>query len=195
MLPLRPRKFHLTAVKSRLNVLTRLLVILYITLSAIYLYMSRDPSPPAWGFHRNPAPVHPIDHLIVAADRQWRTLLGREADSLENAAELYRRRRGRHPPPGFAEWHRFAKDRGALMIEELFDQIYHDVSPYWGIEPWEFRRQASGFTPRIIVRNHTAMPIGGTPAGWMEAWLDLLRTIEKYLPDLDMPLNGMDELA
>ncbi|KAA8641602.1 uncharacterized protein ATNIH1004_011738 [Aspergillus tanneri] len=53
MLPLRPRKFHLTAVKSRLNVLTRLLVILYITLSAIYLYMSRDPSPPAWGFHRN----------------------------------------------------------------------------------------------------------------------------------------------
>lgn len=184
------RKFQLT--RSRLNALAGLCVLLFIV-SGLYLYRFREPAPEEFDFHHHSAPVHPIDHLVNAANEQWRILLGRETKSLPNAAVQYRRSRGRHPPPGFAEWYAFAKDKDALIIEELFDQIYHDLSPYWGTEPQELRRQASGFEPRIIVRNQTVLPMGGTPAGWMGQWLGLLRTVEQYLPDLDMPLNGMDE--
>src|SRR6266576_2073678 len=50
---------------------------------------------------------HPIDELIAAAEADFGVVLAKEAKSLDVAAKAYRKRRGRHPPPGFEEWYNF----------------------------------------------------------------------------------------
>lgn len=134
---------------------------------------------------------HPINDLIINAHAQWRSLLEKEPLTLAAAADQYRSRRGRHPPPGFAEWFEFAKSRNAIIVEDFFDQIHHDLNPFWGIAPRELRRRTKGHEPRIEIRNHQAKTIGDGP--WSESWLSLVKSVENYLPDVDMPVNPMDE--
>ncbi|KAJ5909840.1 hypothetical protein N7504_004483 [Penicillium tannophilum] len=136
---------------------------------------------------------HPIDHLIRDADTKWADLRAKQVYNLTQVAEQYRQRRGRHPPPGFDKWYEFAKSKKAIFIEDLFDQLYDDVSPYWGLDPKEMRRQASGFDPRIVVRNHKLSSVGRTGVNWLEVWMDMMKDFVKFLPDMDIPLNGMDE--
>lgn len=68
---------------------------------------------------------HPIDTLIGTAEKTFQGLLKKETHNLKSAAAEYRRRRGRHPPPGFDVWYKFAKDNGAVMVEDFFDQIQY----------------------------------------------------------------------
>ncbi|RHZ52633.1 putative capsular associated protein [Aspergillus thermomutatus] len=136
---------------------------------------------------------HPIDQLILKADAEWRSLLAKEAKSFNAAADQYRRRRGRHPPPGFKEWFEFAQSNNAIIVEDFFDQIYDDLNPFWGLQPSEIRRQARSLTPRIAVRNHKATAVTETEALGLDSWLSLVQSIERYLPDLDLPFNLMDE--
>ena len=144
--------------------------------------------------HDDPEAVpHPIDGLIRDAEQQWTRLLAKESSVLADAAEQYRQRRGRHPPPGFDRWFAFAKEKNAVLIEDLFDQIYDDLSPYWALDPQQMRRQAAGWEPRIILRNHTLTSLGQTGVNWREVWMDMIATIQDFLPDMDIPLNGMDE--
>ncbi|KAJ5480382.1 hypothetical protein N7530_005891 [Penicillium desertorum] len=136
---------------------------------------------------------HPIDALIDTAETDLHELLGTQAHDLETAADQYRARRGRHPPPGFGEWYEFAKSKDSLIIEEFFDQIYHDLTPYWALEPKELRRQARSIPTRITIRNKTAILKTDEPRNWMDSWFDLVARLEDGLPDLDMPINVMDE--
>lgn len=134
---------------------------------------------------------HPVNDLITSANEHWRSLLQKETHTLAAAADQYRSRRGRHPPPGFAEWFEFAKSHDSIVVEEFFDQIHHDLNPFWGLEPREVRRRARGYEPRIEVRDHKAKLVGD--GVWTDTWLGLVKTVEKYLPDLNMPINQMDE--
>ncbi|RHZ68947.1 hypothetical protein CDV55_100844 [Aspergillus turcosus] len=127
------------------------------------------------------------------ADAEWRSLLANESKTFDAAADQYRRRRGRHPPPGFKQWFEFAQAKDAIIIEDLFDQIYDDLNPFWGLQPWEIRQQAQSLKPRIAVRNHKAKAVADDEPLWLASWLSLVRSIERYLPDLDMPFNPMDE--
>jgi hypothetical protein len=137
--------------------------------------------------------IHPIDTLIETAETEFQRLLEGESPDLASAADRYRARRGRHPPPGFAEWFEFAKTKNALVVEEFFDQIYHDLTPYWALDPRELRRQARSIPTRIVIRKHAAKVVTDEPRDWMETWLEMVRTLETRLPDLDMPINVMDE--
>ncbi|CAG7956508.1 unnamed protein product [Penicillium salamii] len=136
---------------------------------------------------------HPIDALMDTAETDLDELLTTESQDLATAAERYRARRGRHPPPGFAEWFEFAKDKDSLVIEDFFDQIYHDLTPYWALEPKELRRQAKSIPTRISIRNKKAILNTDEPRNWMDSWHDLVSKLEGRLPDLDMPINVMDE--
>lgn len=158
-------------------------------------YNRTDSPSPAQSQSQSPSPSgdHPIDQLIRNADAEWRSLLEKEAQTFEAATGEYRRRRGRHPPPGFKEWFEFARSMDALIIEDFFDRIYDDLNPFWGLQPNEIRRQAQSLKPRIAVRKHEATAITDHNALWLDSWLSLVRSIEKYLPDLDMPFNPMDE--
>jgi hypothetical protein len=143
--------------------------------------------------HDSNSMQHPIDWLIHDAQQEWKRLLLQQSHRLEDAARQYRQRRGRHPPPGFEQWFAFAQEIDAVIIEDLFDQIYDDISPYWSLEPHEMRRRASGWEPRIVLRDHNQTTVGTAGPGWLEGWTDLISTIEHLLPDMDIPVNGMDE--
>jgi len=134
---------------------------------------------------------HPIDVLIGGAEKTFEELLKKESHDLDSAAAAYRKRRGRHPPPGFNVWYSFARDSEAVMVEEFFDQIYHDLGPFWGVAPSVMRREAWDYEMAINIRNQTAT--AGSDWFWTQIWLDLMKTIEHMLPDMDLALNSMDE--
>ncbi|KAK3290128.1 uncharacterized protein B0H64DRAFT_421193 [Chaetomium fimeti] len=134
---------------------------------------------------------HPIDKLIKAAEIEFATTISRETQTLPDAAAAYRKRRGRHPPPGFDEWHKFAKERHAIIVEDFWDQIYHDLEPFWALKPAQIRRDAREFEMRIEVRDHKAST--GSGWFWTQIWLDMIQSIEHLLPDMDLALNAMDE--
>ena len=139
------------------------------------------------------AAAHPVDKLIHGAKQKWEQLLSKQVYHLADASREYRRRRGRNPPPGFDQWFFFAQEKEAVIIEDLFDQIYEDLSPYWGMDPKAIRRYAQNSHLRIILRNHTQISVGHTGVNWLETWMDMIGTIAERLPDVDIPLNGMDE--
>lgn len=152
---------------------------------------SRFREPPT-AYTLPPKADHPIDFLTLEADRKLDRLLSDETSNVHDAAEAYRQRRGRQPPPGFGAWHAFAQNKSALIIEDFFDRIYHDLNPFWGVPAKQIRDQANGFKPRISIRNHTTSQ-HGKPFIWIDLWEDLIGTIAEYLPDLDLPINMKDE--
>ncbi|EOA84657.1 glycosyltransferase family 90 protein [Exserohilum turcica Et28A] len=141
--------------------------------------------------------AHPIDKLIADANEEFDELISKRATNLKSAAEAYRKRRGRHPPPGFDAWFDFAQKHDAMIVEGMFDQIYRDLDPFWGVSARSMRDFASHHEDRISVRNRTASMTQkrdqGTAKDRMDAWLGLVKSIEGLLPDLDMALNIMDE--
>ncbi|KAL2019560.1 hypothetical protein VTK56DRAFT_9527 [Thermocarpiscus australiensis] len=134
---------------------------------------------------------HPIDYLIKAAEVEFAQKTASPAQSLADAAAAYRRRRGRHPPPGFDKWYEFAREKDALIVEDFWDQIYHDLEPFWAIKPARIRKDAWDFEMRIEIRDGKAST--GSDWFWTQKWLKMLQSIEHLLPDMDLALNAMDE--
>ncbi|KAK1569677.1 capsular associated protein [Colletotrichum navitas] len=145
-------------------------------------------SKPADGSFKKP---HPIDTLIKEAGETFDGLLKKESKTLTDAAKAYRERRGRHPPPGFDAWFQFAQDHRAVIVEDFFDQIYHDLRPFWGVEPARIRKEAAEWEMVIQVRKGRASR--ESDWFWTVHWTDMIKTIEHLLPDMDIPLNPMDE--
>ncbi len=129
--------------------------------------------------------------MIFDAQNKFAEFLRKETKTVEDAAQAYRKRRGRHPPPGFHEWFEFAQARGAVIVEEFFDQIHHDLEPFWGVEPALMRHESQSFEMTINVRNGTAT--SGSDWFWTEIWLKMIKNVEHLLPDMDIALNAMDE--
>jgi hypothetical protein len=134
---------------------------------------------------------------MADAERKFEALISGQTDDLESAAEAYRRRRGRHPPPHFDPWFDYARQHDTVIVEELFDQIYRDLRPFWGVPAKRMRAFAQHFEHHISVRNGTASMTEnqspGTPTDRMHAWLDMVKRLEGMLPDLDFAVNVMDE--
>jgi hypothetical protein len=139
---------------------------------------------------------HPIDKLIRDARLHHKMLLEKRSTTLEQAASRYRERRGRHPPPGFDAWFKFAQEHDAIIVEEYFDRIHHDIHPLWALDPRQMRRQTHTQPQLIRVRNGKSEYITDNPnrPPWIQNWWEMLVSkIEQYLPDLDMVVNVMDE--
>ncbi|KAK1777691.1 hypothetical protein QBC45DRAFT_183544 [Copromyces sp. CBS 386.78] len=134
---------------------------------------------------------HPIDARVRAAEKEFSDRLAKQTHTLADAAAAYRERRGRHPPPGFDKWWEFAKEKDAIIVEDFWDQIYHDLEPFWALKPARIRHDAYDFEMRISVRNGQAS--SGSNWFWTKIWLDLIKTIQHLVPDLDIALNAMDE--
>ncbi|KAI0452635.1 lipopolysaccharide-modifying protein [Xylaria acuta] len=154
--------------------------------------------------HATPPPAkvndgHPISGLIEDAYTRFSRLLGRRSWSLAHAASRYRELRGRHPPPGFDKWFEAAQNHDAIVVEEFFDRIHHDINPFWGADPHEMRRRARALPHAIRVRNgkiaHPADDDGPDPPrkDRLQLWEALVRDMLPHLPDLDIPLNLLDE--
>ncbi|KAI1171634.1 glycosyltransferase family 90 protein [Nemania sp. FL0916] len=137
------------------------------------------------------ADSHPIDELIRLAESNFKEVLAKESTTLAQAADAYRKRRGRHPPPGFDQWFQFAQENDAIVVEDFFDRIYHDLNPFWGLDPKVIRKEAWDFEMTINIRNHNAS--AQSDWFWTQIWLKMIKTIEHLLPDMDIALNAMDE--
>jgi len=143
---------------------------------------------------KRPAPkpaAHPIDNLIDAAEKKFNSLLAKQTRTIEDAAAVYRKRRGRHPPPGFDIWFEFAREKNAIIVDEFWDQIYHDLDPFWALPARQIRKGAMDFEMTINVRNGNAS--AQSDWFWTQIWLKLIKSIEHMLPDMDLALNAMDE--
>lgn len=138
-------------------------------------------------------PHHPIDDLLEQADQDYKNLLAKETHDVQAAVRAYESRRGRRPPPGFDLWFKFAKNHDAVIVEDFFDRIYHDLNPFWAIPALQIRQQANNFIHRISVRDGTAKQRSDIDRDWMFLWEDLVGSISEFLPDLDMAINEMDE--
>ncbi|KAG5926841.1 hypothetical protein E4U42_002919 [Claviceps africana] len=134
---------------------------------------------------------HPIDKLLYDAQHDFAALVSGEAKTIQEAAQAYRQRRGRHPPPHFDKWFEFAQSKNALIVESFFDQIYHDLEPFWGANSARMRHEASQFEMTINIRNGVAST--GSDWFWTQTWLNMTKTVQHLLPDMDLALNAMDE--
>lgn len=165
---------------------------------------SLDIAPPVAAKPEKPPPTHatrpgehPIDELIGRADVELVRLQQKEAHTLQDAARQYRERRGRQPPPGFDRWFSFAQNHSAVIVEEFFDRIYDDLNPFWGVEAKQMREQAITFEHQVKVRNgKVTVKSDDVKRPWMTLWQDMVASVFEgggWLPDLDMPINVMDE--
>lgn len=140
--------------------------------------------------------VHPIDQLITNAEKEFKRAASREATSLADAAAKYRNRHGRHPPPGFDAWYDFAVEKGAVVVEDFFDQIYHDLEPLRYMAPPELRHQAHVLSPGISIRSGNVTTKPRNTHARLDLWADMLKTLARHkhvkLPDVDIPVNFND---
>jgi hypothetical protein len=103
------------------------------------------------------------------------------------------------PPPHFDVWHKFATDRGTVLIDE-FDIIYHALLPFWGISPRSIRkrtRQDLGYKDNMLMgwSIRAGKPIY-TVFGeryQREGMKMIIDQFAQWLPDMDMAFNVHDE--
>ncbi|KAI9056248.1 hypothetical protein LZ554_001176 [Drepanopeziza brunnea f. sp. 'monogermtubi'] len=134
---------------------------------------------------------HPIIGLRERAEQEFDQLLVKETFDLAEAAQRYRERRGRHPPPGFDKWWKYAKDHDAIIVEDFWDQIYHDLNPLWALDPVQMLRDVRMQMRQMKVRKGKVSQ--ETDHFWMPIWQELIQTVAEGLPDMDLAMNTMDE--
>ncbi|KAI1473781.1 glycosyltransferase family 90 protein [Daldinia eschscholtzii] len=174
--------------------------IVSITLSGIFLFRRpegflRNTGSHYFEYFWNRTANHPIDQLISDAHTFHENLLKQRSFDLPTAAARYRERRGRHPPPGFDAWFKYATEHEAIIVESFFDRIYADIAPFWGLDARTTAERAAAWEYVVRVRNGVASGVGNTEGKvpWLQLWTSLVAEAAPWLPDVDMPINYMDE--
>lgn len=132
-----------------------------------------------------------ITDLINKGERTFQGLLTKQSNTLEQAAAAYRTRRGRHPPPGFDKWFEYAQANDAVIVEEFWDQIYHDLEPFWGSPPAQIRARARSLGMAVAISDGRA--VATTDWFWHVIWGNMIDKVAYMLPDMVIPMNSMDE--
>ncbi|KAM0740298.1 hypothetical protein ACQRIT_005482 [Beauveria bassiana] len=141
-------------------------------------------------------PTHPIKKLMIdARDLHERALETKRTYDVQTTAARYRQLRGRHPPPGFDKWVEAAVAADAIMIEEYFDRIYKDIRPFWGLDATTLAQRAAASEFVVKVRDGKVILQGldKDRVPWLQQWAELVGEFAQHMPDVDMPVNMMDE--
>ncbi|KAM0716148.1 hypothetical protein Q7P37_008662 [Cladosporium fusiforme] len=135
---------------------------------------------------------HPLDDVIRKAQETQAKTIQSETNTLHESADSYRRRRGRHPPPGFEKWFERALNSRAVIVESFFDQIYEDLEPFWGMRPGEIRNSLDDWKWTLRIRNGK---IKNIPQGRFRSrvWGSMIQQVAPELPDMDIAINPLDE--
>ena len=145
-----------------------------------------------------PVDAHPISVLMQEADKIWRKYEDGRSTSFRQTVRSYRRRYGRHPPPAFKDWYKYARKRNVHNIDD-FEQIMDDIRPFWAIEPKTIRNLAANMwrdepqgVSGIHIRDHKIVKL--TNGNWRaETLVTLINKFVKYLPDMDIAMNRLDQ--
>ena len=170
------------------------------------------PLPPIPGLTRPPEgthaaqyePIdnHPISLAIADADRRWLEYDTNRSRTFVETVNRYRREYGRHPPPGFPVWYRFAREKNAYNVDD-FTQAMGDLRPFWSVEPktiralaahmWENKDDGVG---TVHVRAGKVARID-CPVKVMQWRCDtmgkVIETFSEHLPDMDITANLLDQ--
>ena len=145
-----------------------------------------------------PTDAHPISVLMKSADDAWRAYENSRSTTFRQTVSKYRNIYGRHPPPGFRDWYRYARDNNVHNIDD-FDQIMDDLRPFWAVEPQVLRNLAANMAKAtdqgvssMHIRDHKIVKeINGN---WrLESLVSLVKKFVKYLPDMDIAMNRLDQ--
>lgn len=145
--------------------------------------------------HYLPPNTHPIDILINQADTQLDYWSSRDSGDAATAARRYRKVRGRHPPPGWDRWCEYALRTQSPINEELFDQIYKDIEPFWAVPAAAIRARASSWHNVVSIRNGVATTRSADSYNdeSLAVWFQALQEMQAELPDVDLAFNDRDE--
>ena len=145
-----------------------------------------------------PADKHLISELMQKADDSFRYYQSNRSKSFRETVRKYRERYGRHPPPGFKEWYKYARARNVHNIDD-FEHIMDDLRPFWAEEPRIIRNLAANMwrdedagLSGIHIRNGKVLK--ETNSNWRsETLVSLIKKFSKYLPDMDIAMNRLDQ--
>lgn len=147
---------------------------------------------------REPSDAHPISLLMRKADEAWRAYEEGRSTTFRETVEKYRRKYGRHPPPGFKDWYQFARKRNVHNVDD-FEQIMDDLRLFWAVEPRVIRDLAANMwkdEPQgimgIHIRNHKIVKVN-RPSWRFDLMVTLINKFIKYLPDMDISVNRLDQ--
>ncbi|KAF7510334.1 hypothetical protein GJ744_006830 [Endocarpon pusillum] len=141
---------------------------------------------------------HPIYGLRLEADQRWREYESGRSLTFRQTVEKYRRTYGRHPPPGFEDWYKFARKKMVFNIDD-FEQVMDDLRPFWAIEPKTIRQYAAHMWENpdhgiagIHIRDHKVVNL--TNRGWRsETMQTVIEKFVEFLPDMDIAMNRLDQ--
>ncbi|KAL8686518.1 MAG: hypothetical protein Q9218_007050, partial [Villophora microphyllina] len=162
----------------------------------------------SWKFLQLPQTVdprtHPIDSLISAASLRHNAWLEQASASktLSDAVTEYRRRYGKHPPPGFDEWYHYATERSSVVIDD-FDNLMEDLRPFWAVRPAEIRKRTrDAFVDPWNEVAQLSIRAGKAEIGpdvkpthrWMlDGVIAMMTNYVEKIPDMDLGFNINDE--
>jgi hypothetical protein len=142
--------------------------------------------------------LHPIAQLMQDADVQFRAYETGVSTTFRQTLEKYRSKYGRHPPPAFAEWYKFARKRNVFNVDD-FEQIMDDLRPFWAINASEIRIRAAhmwenfDFGVSVIhIRNHKVAKVEN-PSWRSDTMVKVIEKFINHLPDMDIPTNRLDQ--
>lgn len=153
-----------------------------------------EPAPPV----KATPDSHPITQMMEDADKQWRIYESSVSTTFRQTVEKYRSTFGRHPPPAFKDWYKFARERNVFNIDD-FQQVMDDLRPFWSVNASDIRIHAAHMAENpkfgaavISIRKHkVANVLNGS---WRsETMVKVINTFVKYLPDMDIAMNRLDQ--
>ena len=141
---------------------------------------------------------HPIRGLMHEADKAWYAYDESRSATFKDTVAKYRSKYGRHPPPGFRDWYRFARDRNVYNIDD-FEQIMDDLRPFWGVDPATIRSLAAHMSENegagvsgLHIRDRKIWKL--TNSNWrMDTFATMVEPFLQYLPDMDIAMNRLDQ--
>lgn len=135
---------------------------------------------------------------MEAADAAWTEYDESRSTTFKETVAKYRRKYGRHPPPGFRAWYQFARDKNVYNIDD-FEQIMDDLRPFWGVEPAVIRSLAAHMSEDesngisgLHIRDKKIWKL--TNPNWrVETLAKMVEQFVQYLPDMDIAMNRLDQ--
>ncbi|KAG9311109.1 glycosyl transferase family 90-domain-containing protein [Chiua virens] len=156
----------------------------------------------------NPDGPHPIFQLIRDAEAAWEAKHARASKTLDEAIAEYRRRYRRAPPLGFDKWWEYVVKHRVQLPDE-YDEIHHDLEPFWGIDPSELARtqkeleiqggvvtvEKTKDNPQFKVINTTLTPERQYLIRGINNILGLIRDVELDMPPVRLTVSPFDNPA
>lgn len=146
----------------------------------------------------------PIATLIMDAAGQSQNWAEQASSSttLKEAADTYRHRYSRHPPPGFDLWYDYAISKSSAIIDD-FDSIHRDLLPFWALEPVEIRARTREIlsdpwnqVAEVKIRTgkvYIGENVIGTHRWMLDGITAIVGNFGHMLPDMDLAFNINDE--